>query len=190
MPRPSINLEPYREEISHLYRTNISRPDIAWILYNRYGIQVSDATIKLRLQIWDALDECKEGRSDLLSLISKAVSIQPAHLKWIVSSRNERLIEQGLNLDNDRSKLSLELNAHHISLAIQKFINHKASDLDILKDDQRLRDRVKDQLYQKSDGTFLWVALVVNELADCDFEDEVLEALERFQQIFQNSMIE
>jgi hypothetical protein len=52
MPRPSINLEPYQEEISHLYRTNVSRRDIAQLLENRYGIKVSDATIKLRLQIW------------------------------------------------------------------------------------------------------------------------------------------
>jgi hypothetical protein len=52
MPRPSINLEPYREEISHLYRTNVSRVDIARTLQRRYGIQVSDATIKLCLKIW------------------------------------------------------------------------------------------------------------------------------------------
>ncbi|KAL2783340.1 NACHT domain-containing protein [Aspergillus keveii] len=136
---------------------------------------INHATVYLLV---DALDECKVGQSDLLSLISKAVSIQPAHLKWIVSSRNERLIEHGLNLDDDRSKLSLELNAHHISFAIQKFINHKVSDLDILKDDQSLRDQVKDQLYQKSDGTFLWVALVVNQLSDCEFVDEVLDTLE------------
>jgi hypothetical protein len=52
MPRPSINLEPYREEISHLYRTNVSRVDIARTLQSWYGIQVSDATIKLRLKVW------------------------------------------------------------------------------------------------------------------------------------------
>ncbi|KAL3496438.1 hypothetical protein BJX62DRAFT_222109 [Aspergillus germanicus] len=52
MPRPSINLEPYQEEISHLYRMNVSRRDISQILQNRYDIKVSDATIKLRLQIW------------------------------------------------------------------------------------------------------------------------------------------
>jgi hypothetical protein len=52
MPRPSINLEPYREEISHLYRTNVSRVDIARTLQSWYGIQVSDDTIKLRLKVW------------------------------------------------------------------------------------------------------------------------------------------
>ncbi|KAL2816277.1 hypothetical protein BJX63DRAFT_387804 [Aspergillus granulosus] len=126
----------------------------------------------------DALDECKVGLSDMLSLISRTMSIQSAHLKWIVSSRNVRLVEQGLNLDDGRGKLSLELNAHHISLAIEKFIDHQVSRLDILKGDQSLRQRVKDQLYQKSDGTFLWVALVVNELGKCQLEEEVLDAME------------
>ncbi|KAL2782850.1 hypothetical protein BJX66DRAFT_345470 [Aspergillus keveii] len=125
----------------------------------------------------DALDECKVGLSDLLRLISRTMTIQPIHLKWIVSSRNVRLIEQGLNLEDSRSKLSLELNAHHISLAIEEFIRHQVTRLDILNDEPILRERVKDQLYRKSDGTFLWVALVVNELGKCEFEEEVLDAM-------------
>jgi hypothetical protein len=136
---------------------------------------IKQATVYLLV---DALDECKVGLRELLRLISKSTSIQPAHLKWIVSSRNVRQIEQDLKLDDERSKLSLELNAHHISLAIQQFISHKVSDLDILKDDQNLQEQVKDQLYRKSDGTFLWVALVINELHDCDFGEDVPEALE------------
>jgi hypothetical protein len=34
MPWLSINLEPYREEISYLYYINISCQDIAKLLYN------------------------------------------------------------------------------------------------------------------------------------------------------------
>jgi hypothetical protein len=49
MPWLLINLEPYQEEISHLYYTNVSRRDIAQLLENRYGIKVSNATIKLHL---------------------------------------------------------------------------------------------------------------------------------------------
>ncbi|KAL2782472.1 hypothetical protein BJX66DRAFT_320651 [Aspergillus keveii] len=45
-------------------------------------------------------------------------------------------------------------------------------------DDQSLREQVKDQLCRKSDGTFLWVALVVNELGKCQFEEEVLDAMD------------
>jgi hypothetical protein len=126
----------------------------------------------------DALDECRFGLSDLLRLISQTVTIRPAHVKWIVSSRNVHLVEQGLNLEDSRSKLSLELNAHHISFAIKEFIHHQVSRLNILKDDQSLREQVKDQLCRKSDGTFLWVALVVNELGKCQFEEEVLDAMD------------
>jgi hypothetical protein len=126
----------------------------------------------------DALDECRLGLSDLLRLISKTVTIESSHLKWIVSSRNVHLVEQGLNLEDSRGKVSLELNAHHISLAIEEFIGHQVSRLDILKDDQRLREHVKDQLCRKSDGTFLWVALLVNELGKCQFEEEVFDVMD------------
>ncbi|KAL2782847.1 hypothetical protein BJX66DRAFT_345468 [Aspergillus keveii] len=126
----------------------------------------------------DALDECKVGLSDLLSLISKSITIQPSHLKWIVSSRNILLVEQGLNLDDGRSKLSLELNARHVSLAIEKFIGHQVARLAILKDNQSLREQIKDQLYQKSNGTFLWVALVVDKLGKCGLEEEVSDCMD------------
>ncbi|KAL4766702.1 hypothetical protein BDW60DRAFT_221101 [Aspergillus nidulans var. acristatus] len=52
MPRPSINLEPYRDEISTLYKSGKSPPTIAMILGDRYGIQVRERTIKTRLSIW------------------------------------------------------------------------------------------------------------------------------------------
>jgi hypothetical protein len=52
MPRPSINLEPYKDEISTLYKSGKSPPTIAMLLGNRYDIQVSERTIKTRLSIW------------------------------------------------------------------------------------------------------------------------------------------
>lgn len=33
VPRLSIDLDPYQEEICHLYRTDVSRKDIAKLLY-------------------------------------------------------------------------------------------------------------------------------------------------------------
>lgn len=126
----------------------------------------------------DALDECKVGLSHLLRLITTTMSIPSVHIKWIVSSRNIHLVEQELNLDGARNKLSLELNADHVSLAIKTYVNYKVSCLGVLKDDQALQEQVRDQLYKKSDGTFLWVALVVEKLRECQFEEEVLDALE------------
>ncbi|KAL3428533.1 hypothetical protein BDV09DRAFT_201603 [Aspergillus tetrazonus] len=39
MPRPSINLEPYKDEISTLYKSGKSPPTIAMLLGNQYNIQ-------------------------------------------------------------------------------------------------------------------------------------------------------
>jgi hypothetical protein len=125
----------------------------------------------------DALDECKVGLSDLLNLIARTMSAQSIYLKWIVSSRNIYIVEQVLNLDEEGNKLSLELNANQISSAIETYIGHKISNLDILKHNEKLRERVRDQLSQKSDGTFLWVALVVEELRKCQLEEEVLDTV-------------
>jgi hypothetical protein len=61
--------------------------------------------------IVDALDECNSGLLHLLDLIQNASSLSPS-IKWLVSSRNRRDIEERLGLDGSRMKLSLELNSH------------------------------------------------------------------------------
>jgi hypothetical protein len=81
------------------------------------------------------------------------------------------------NLDDERNKLSLEINADHVSLAIKTYVHHQVSRLRISKDKQGLQGEIKDRLFMKSDGTFLWVALVVEELRKCQLQEEVLDAL-------------
>ena len=44
------------------------------------------------------------------------------------------------------------------------YINFKVSQLILLRNDKALQEQVQDQIRQKSDGTFLWVALVFEEL--------------------------
>lgn len=111
----------------------------------------------------DAFDECEIGQDQLLKLIVRNVSVSP-HIKWVISSRNRDHIEQGLGFDNSHSKLSLELNAGHISQAVNVYIDHKLSQLVYLKNDKSRRQQVREHMHQKSDGTFLWVALAFEEL--------------------------
>jgi len=110
----------------------------------------------------DALDECLEDRDRLLNLIVRTAS----SVKWIVSSRNLPEIEKKLRPDNSSLRLSLELkdNAAQVSKAIGVYIKHKISELDVLQDDISLRDQVHDILLRKAGDTFLWVALVFEEL--------------------------
>ncbi|KAN0086965.1 hypothetical protein V8E54_000653 [Elaphomyces granulatus] len=125
---------------------------------------VKDPKLTAAYLVVDALDECEEGLPQLLDLITWTVSAQSSCIKWIVSSRNRYDIEQCLGIDDSHSRLSLELNADHISHAVDVYVDHKVSQLVSLQYDKTLQKEVRDQMHQKSDGTFLWVALVIEEL--------------------------
>src|SRR5467141_1495 len=125
---------------------------------------VQDPKLTAAYLVVDALDECEVGLRPLLDLITWTVSAQSSCIKWIVSSRNRYDIEQCLGLDDSHTRLSLELNADHISHAVDVYIDHKVSQLVSLRSDQALQKQVRDRIRDKSDGTFLWVALVIEEL--------------------------
>ncbi|KAL4736902.1 hypothetical protein BDV11DRAFT_192895 [Aspergillus similis] len=127
----------------------------------------------------DALDECETGLPELLKLIARAKSISSTQVKWIVSSRNRDDIEQELEFGSEEAKLSLELNENHISDAVVAYINYRVSWSKALQRNGILLEQVKKQLLQKSDGTFLWVALVVQEMQKCQSSAAILELLER-----------
>ncbi|KAL2820697.1 hypothetical protein BJX63DRAFT_280804 [Aspergillus granulosus] len=128
--------------------------------------------------IIDALDECKVDLEMLLGLIAKITSMPSVQVKWIVSSRNTIHIEPILDPGHEVDNISLEVNTDRISRAIEAYINYKVSLLGILNHNQDLQQQVRDQLSQKSDGTFLWVALVIQELEKCRLSGDVLETLE------------
>jgi hypothetical protein len=111
----------------------------------------------------DALDECETGLPRLLDFIVKTTSVSNT-VKWIVSSRARLDIEQALKLDDSKIRLSLELNAEHVTEAVNCYIDYKVSLLVSLKEQQSLRDRVRHEMLRKSNGTFLWAALVLQEL--------------------------
>ncbi|KAL4745554.1 hypothetical protein BDW72DRAFT_52920 [Aspergillus terricola var. indicus] len=126
----------------------------------------------------DALDECETGLSDLLKLIARTKSVSATQVKWIVSSRNRDDIEQEIEFGNEETKLSLELNANYISEAVAAYIDYKVSRLKALQRNEILLEWVKEQLRQKSDGTFLWVALVVQEMQKCRRSAAMVKLLE------------
>lgn len=111
----------------------------------------------------DALDECDHGLEQLLSLITETAS-SSTKVSWILSSRERPDIEQQLATETAGLRLSLEVNAESVSQAIGTYIDYKVSQLIQLRDDKALQDQVRDRLREKADGTFLWVALVFNEI--------------------------
>jgi nucleoside phosphorylase len=135
-----------------------------YILSNVFQQMLQDPRLTAAYLVVDALDECEVGLPQLLDLITQTVSAQSTCVKWIVSSRNRFDIEHWLGFDDSHTRLSLELNADHISHAVDVYIDHKVSQLVSLRNDKTLQEQVQDEMRQKSDGTFLWVALVFEEL--------------------------
>jgi hypothetical protein len=114
--------------------------------------------------IIDALDECVTDLPKLLDFIVQQ-SLVSSRVKWIVSSRNWPDIEERLERVGHKVRLCLELNAESVSTAVGKFIQHKVSQLaEGKKYDDKIRNAVLDYLFLHADGTFLWIALVCQNL--------------------------
>jgi NACHT domain len=126
---------------------------------------IQDSRLTTIYLVVDAIDECEVGLPELLDLVTLTASMRSSRVKWMVSSRKRDDIEQKLGFDSSHiTRLSLELNAKHISHAVGLYVDYKISGLVSLRNDKVLRDQVRDQMRQKSNGTFLWVALACEEL--------------------------
>ena len=141
---------------------------------------LGDKSLTKAYLVVDALDECVADRERLLKLISDHAAALP-HVKWIISSRNKREIEQHIKIDGLGMKLSLEIsqNAEQVSRAVDAYVDLKVSELQSLQDDYDLRHRIRKTLQKKANDTFLWVALVVQELHRTNSWDmeEVIEEI-------------
>lgn len=126
----------------------------------------------------DALDECEKGLEQLLKFIVNNSSALP-HIKWVISSRNRHDIERQLRLRDSGMKLSLELmgNAEEVSRAVNAYIDFKLHEVSSLQDNSKLKTQVGNIMRQKASGTFLWVALVIQQLENAERWD-VLKVLE------------
>ncbi|KAK5996815.1 Vegetative incompatibility protein HET-E-1 [Cladobotryum mycophilum] len=155
----------------------------AWFtLCGIFTDMLQDPAVENSCLIIDALDECETDRKKLLDFIVKSMSDSP-HVKWIVSSRNWIDIENKLRPSSNIVSLHLEQGSHAltVSTSVGLYIRNRISRLNVIEGDQSLQDRICDQMLQKSNGTFLWVALVFKELTDSedssyDTDTELLES--------------
>ncbi|KAH7009231.1 NACHT domain-containing protein [Microdochium trichocladiopsis] len=109
----------------------------------------------------DALDECLQGLPVFLDLVVR--TSQTTTAKWLISSRNWPQIEEPLR--EVAHRLSLEVNEKSVAKAVDTYIEHKVSKLARRKGyRENLAKEVQQYLSSKADGTFLWVALVCQEL--------------------------
>jgi hypothetical protein len=137
----------------------------AWVALSEIFTSImQDRGLKTTYLVVDALDKCVVNLPKLLDLIVCTSTLSP-RVKWLVSSRNDHYIEEKFKSVADEAKLSLELkqNAEQVARAVDAYIDYKLSCLESLGEAD-LRKQVRDELHRKANGTFLWVALVMQEL--------------------------
>ncbi|KAJ5636997.1 hypothetical protein N7490_006876 [Penicillium lividum] len=139
---------------------------------------LKDPTLQMTYLVIDALDECTNGLDSLLNLIVQESSAN-LQIKWVVSSRNWPEITERLDIATQLAPVSLELNEMAVSQAVNQFIQHKVQELAKAKRySNKTRDAVQCYLLSNSQGTFLWVALVCQNLGKIRIN--VLKKLESF----------
>jgi hypothetical protein len=141
----------------------------AWFALSEIFTNIlQDPGLESTYLIIDALDECMTGLPQLLQYIDKTSPVCP-RVKWIISSRNWPNIEEQLNISDQKVQLRLELNKASIAAAVSAYIERKVGDLAKRKKyNPKLENSVRDYLSLNADDTFLWVALVLQELETID----------------------
>jgi hypothetical protein len=164
--------------ITHIRDCSFEGENAWFALLRSFTNILEDPHLQRTYVIIDALDECITDLGRLLRFLVKQTSSY-SHVNWIVSSRNWPSIENELN-GPTQIKLLLELNDDTLSAAVDSFIQHKITELaEKKKYSPKLRDAVKHHLASKANGTFLWVALVCEELTKISKWD-VQKKLENF----------
>ena len=137
----------------------------AWVALSEIFTDIlQDPSLNSTYLIVDALDECIADLPELLDFIVQKSCVS-SRVKWIVSSRNWPGIEERLERAGHKVRLCLELNAESISTAVSIFIKHKVVQLaDRKKYDDKTREGVLGHLSANAKDTFLWVALVCQNL--------------------------
>ncbi|TGO07686.1 hypothetical protein BTUL_0253g00020 [Botrytis tulipae] len=139
----------------------------AWVVLSEIFINIlQDSSLDYVYLIVDALDECVTDLPKLMDLIVHTSSISP-RIKWIVSSRNWPNIEKALDTATQKLRLCLELNEKSVSVAVGTFIQFKVEWLATRnKYSNDTREAIQQHLTLNANGTFLWVALICQELSN------------------------
>jgi hypothetical protein len=139
----------------------------AWVALSEIFTNIlQDPGLNTTYMIIDALDECVTNLPKLLDFIVQESARSP-RVKWIVSSRNWPSIEKDLHTALQKVTLCLELNEKSTSAAVASYIQFKIGWLAKRnKYSDNIRDEVQRYLLLNANGTFLWVALVCQELSN------------------------
>lgn len=152
----------------------------AWFaLTNVFTQALLDQELHETYLIIDASDECVSGLQKLLKFLVRQ-SLMSSRVRWLISSRNWPDIEDELGQAGHQTRLSLELNATSVTAAVKCFTEEEITQIAQRKRyDEPTRSNLLLYLISHADDTFLWVALVCQEL-ETTSKRHALEKFKRF----------
>jgi hypothetical protein len=163
--QPSL-IKHVQEKYSHVGKA-LFEDGNAWVSLSEIFTSIlQDLDLNNAYLIIDALDECVADLPKLLNFIGQKSCMSP-RIKWVISSRNWPDIEERLERAGRKTIICLELNSTSVSeTAVDTYIQFRVDSLAVKnKYDSDTRDAVQRYLTSNAHGTFLWVALVCQELA-------------------------
>ncbi|KAH6636427.1 hypothetical protein F5144DRAFT_508878 [Chaetomium tenue] len=166
-------LQKYKESGADLFRDQNAFIALSEVFRN----MLKDPQLSPVYLAVDALDECVQGRSDVIHLISTSLSVSQK-VRWLLSSRPEvdllaGLKEQSVNSFNPSNSL-VELDTQRLEEPVNAYINHKLMGFKYRGGyDDRVLAEVSREVRQRAENTFLWVALVFKELSSVEGWDAV-----------------
>ncbi|KAJ4855087.1 NACHT domain-containing protein [Trichoderma breve] len=150
----------------------------AWITLSGVFVKMlQDPALENACLIVDALDECESDRKKLLDLIVGSTLATP-QVKWILSSRNYPDIEAKIRSCRTIAVIDLESSATLVSESVDAYIRCRTRQLSLIEDNEVLQEQLQRAILQKSSGTFLWAALVFQEIEERRTYDDDAELLQ------------
>uniref|UniRef100_A0A8H7TT66 NACHT domain-containing protein n=1 Tax=Bionectria ochroleuca TaxID=29856 RepID=A0A8H7TT66_BIOOC len=157
-----MNLDvPQSQEIQEMLKALKLLPDPAFITGLFWAcLEQFRNSKKNVLLVVDAVDECTDSNTHLLSLISKTMAMSDfAQLRWLISSRESHEIKSGINPENNLCELKLQTNRDKLEPALESYIEGRVSSLKL---QNKVAQDVVLRLMERAQGMFLWTRL------DCD----------------------
>jgi len=121
--------------------------------------------------IVDGLDECTDSTSGLVKYLVELLTTQ-VHFRAIIFGR-----PHAVQPIIDTSNLRIEIEPDTIKSDINLYIQNEIGSTGVLNSSAELRDSVCLTLQAKSDGMFLWVKLMIDDLQKSDTQSQVSERL-------------
>jgi hypothetical protein len=156
-------IEHLRSEYEYSGASLFTDEDAFSALSSAFEGMLKDPQLSSVYFIVDALDECDEGLETLVRLISTSLKLSD-RVKWLVSSRPQIDVLDALKSTGIRASL-VELNAQTQEMPVKAYIKHKLLTLEGRDGyNGSILTKMSNEILQRAEKTFLWVALVFKEL--------------------------